>query len=37
LLNRGYFTYGVFTGFPTFNAYPAAERSLFVSAQYSFK
>ena len=37
LLNRGYFTYGVFTGFPTFNAYPAAERSLFVSAQYSFR
>lgn len=36
LLNRRYFTYGVFTGFPTFNAYPAAERSLFVSAQYSF-
>ncbi len=36
LLNRKYFTYGVYTGFPTFNAYPAAERSLFVSAQYSF-
>ena len=37
LLNQQYFTYGVFTGFPTYTAYPAAERSLFVSAQYSFK
>ena len=36
-LNRKYFTYGIFTGFPTFNAYPAAERSLFVSAQYSYR
>src|SRR4051812_42254076 len=33
LLNEKYFTYGVVTGFPTFNAYPAAERSFFVSAQ----
>jgi iron complex outermembrane recepter protein len=37
LFNRKYFTYGVYTGFPTFNAYPAAERALFVSAQYTFK
>ncbi|MDB5809599.1 MAG: TonB-dependent receptor plug [Betaproteobacteria bacterium] len=37
LFNQKYFTYGVFTGFPTFNAYPAAERSVFVSAQYEFK
>ncbi len=37
LFNQKYFTYGVFTAFPTFNAYPAAERSVFVSAQYSFK
>ena len=37
LFNQKYFTYGVFTGFPTFNAYPAAERSVFVSAQYTFK
>jgi iron complex outermembrane receptor protein len=37
LFNQHYFTYGVFTGFPTFNAYPAAERSIFVSAQYTFK
>ncbi len=37
LFNEKYFTYGVFTGFPTFNAYPAAERSVFVSAQYDFR
>jgi iron complex outermembrane receptor protein len=37
LFNQKYYTYGVFTGFPTFNAYPAAERSAFVSAQYTFK
>jgi iron complex outermembrane receptor protein len=37
LLNQQYFSYGLFTGFPTYIAYPAAERSLFVSAQYAFK
>ena len=37
LFNEKYFTYGVFTGFPTYNAYPAAERSVFVSAQYEFR
>jgi iron complex outermembrane receptor protein len=36
LLNRSYYTYGVFTGFPTFNAYPAPERSFFASAQYNY-
>ncbi len=37
LFNQKYFSYGVFTGFPTFSAYPAPERSVFVSAQYTFK
>jgi len=37
LFNERYFTYGVFTGFPTYAALPAPERSLFVSAQYSFR
>ena len=37
LFNQKYFSYGLFTGFPTFIAYPAAERSLFISAQYAFK
>jgi iron complex outermembrane receptor protein len=37
LLNEKYFSYGVFTGFPTYAALPAPERSLFVSAQYSFR
>jgi len=37
LFNQKYFTYGLFTGFPTFIAYPAAERSVFASAQYTFK
>lgn len=37
LFNQKYFTYGVFTGFPTYNAYPAAERAVFVSAQYEFR
>jgi iron complex outermembrane receptor protein len=37
LFNEHYFTYGVFTGFPTYAALPAAERSIFVSAQYTFK
>jgi len=37
LTNERYFSYGVFTGFPTFSALPAPERSVFVSAQYSFQ
>ncbi len=37
LLNQKYFSYGLFTGFPTFIAYPAAERSWFASAQYTFR
>jgi len=37
LFNEKYFSYGVFTGFPTYAALPAAERSLFVSAQYTFR
>ena len=37
LFNQKYFSYGVFTGFPTFSAYPAPERSVFISAQYTFK
>lgn len=37
LFNQRYFSYGLFTGFPTFIAYPAAERTMFVSAQYAFK
>jgi outer membrane receptor protein involved in Fe transport len=37
LFNQKYFTYGLYTGFPTYIAYPAAERALFVTAQYSFK
>ena len=37
LFDEQYFSYGVYTGFPTFNAYPAPERNWFVSAQYTFK
>ena len=37
LLNQQYFSYGLFTGFPTFIAYPAAERSWFASVQYAFR
>jgi iron complex outermembrane receptor protein len=37
LFNEKYFSYGFFTGFPTFSAYPAPERSLFASAQYTFR
>jgi iron complex outermembrane recepter protein len=33
LLNEKYYSYGVFTGFPTFSALPAPERALFVSAE----
>ena len=37
LFNEKYYTYGVRTDFPTFSAYPAPERSLFVAAQYHFQ
>jgi iron complex outermembrane receptor protein len=37
LFNEKYFSYGIFTGFPTYAALPVAERSLFVSAQYAFR
>ncbi|MBI3044402.1 MAG: TonB-dependent receptor [Betaproteobacteria bacterium] len=37
LFNEKYFSYGVFTGFPTYAALPAPERSVFVSARYQFK
>lgn len=37
LFNEKYFSYGVFTGFPTFSALPAPERAVFVSAQHTFK
>jgi iron complex outermembrane receptor protein len=36
LLDQKYFSYGLYTGFPTYVAYPAAERNFFVSAQYTF-
>ena len=35
--NTKYYSYGVFTGFPTFAALPAPERTWFVSAQYDFR
>ncbi len=37
LFNQNYFSYGVYTGFPTYSAYPAPERSFFASAQLTFK
>lgn len=37
LFNQKYFSYGIFTGFPTFSAYPAPERTVFVSAQFTYK
>ncbi len=36
LFNEKYFSYGVYTGFPSYAALPAAERAWFVSAQYRF-
>ena len=36
LFNEKYYTYGVRTDFPTFSAYPAPERSVFVAARYRF-
>jgi iron complex outermembrane receptor protein len=38
LTNRKYFSYGIRNAAGTsFNAYPAAERSVFLSAQYRFR
>ena len=37
LFNKHYFSYGVFTGFPTYAALPAAERMLYVTARYTFR
>jgi iron complex outermembrane receptor protein len=37
LFNEKYYTYAVYTGFPTFAALPAPERSFFVSAQHTFR
>lgn len=38
LLNEKYYSYGVFDSFtPTFFAYPASERAMFISAQYTFR
>jgi iron complex outermembrane receptor protein len=37
LFNRHYFSYGVFTGFPTYAALPAPERTVYVAARYSFR
>jgi iron complex outermembrane receptor protein len=36
LFNEKYFAYGVFTRRPTYSAFPAEERAMFVSAQYAF-
>ena len=37
LFNAYYFSYGVYTGFPTYSALPAPERSAFVTARYDFR
>jgi len=37
LLDEKYFSYGVFTGFPTYSAYPLAQRNFFATAQYAFR
>jgi outer membrane receptor protein involved in Fe transport len=37
LFDRKYLGYGVFTGRPTYAAFPAQERTFFVSAQYTFQ
>ncbi len=37
LFDKKYFSYGVFTDFPTYAALPAPERTVFVSAQYTFQ
>lgn len=37
LFDKKYFSYGVYTGFPTYAALPAAGRALFATAQYTFR
>jgi outer membrane receptor protein involved in Fe transport len=37
LFDRKYYSYGVFTGFPTFAALPVPGRSFFAMAQYTFR
>lgn len=37
LFNKHYFSYGVFTGFPSYAALPAPERMLYVTARYTFR
>lgn len=37
LFDKEYFSYGVFTGFPTYAALPAPERMLYVTARYTFR
>jgi iron complex outermembrane receptor protein len=37
LFDENYFSYGVYTGFPTYAALPAPERSVFLSAEYRFR
>jgi iron complex outermembrane receptor protein len=37
VFNEKYYSYGVFTAFPTFAALPAPERAFFASAQYTFR
>ena len=37
LFNEKYFSYGVVTGRPTYSAFPAEERTMFVSAQYALQ
>ena len=36
LFDKKYFSYGVYTGFPTYAALPATGRALFATAQYTF-
>lgn len=37
LFDKQYYSYGVFTGFPTYAALPAPERTLYVTARYTFR
>ena len=37
LFNKAYYSYGVYTGFPTYSALPAPERMVFVTARYTFR
>jgi outer membrane receptor protein involved in Fe transport len=36
LLNRQYYSYGIYTGFPSYSALPAPERTFYLSARRSF-